>query len=216
MPGWLQSEQVAGFGRNRWLASSESAGGRASTRARVHGISENHRFIGLDPVHQGLVALDESRLFRRVELARNCLGLAVFHVQAMQQRDQSRPSLVFDAAFTRDPSAHFAGGAGQGRSNPDLQFVLLFGCQPAGAALMAEVCQTFDAVFLILPVPRPDRVVVDEQHFGCRLAGHAVIQKQNRVGPTSQTVRRRPISSQVDQILTRFRVEEASTDHKTD
>jgi len=25
MPGWLQSEQVAGFGRNRWLASSESA-----------------------------------------------------------------------------------------------------------------------------------------------------------------------------------------------
>ena len=27
MPGWLQSEQVAGFGRNRWLASSESAKG---------------------------------------------------------------------------------------------------------------------------------------------------------------------------------------------
>ena len=25
MPGWLQSEQVAGFGRNRWLVSSECA-----------------------------------------------------------------------------------------------------------------------------------------------------------------------------------------------
>ena len=25
MPGWFASEQVAGFGRNRWLTSSESA-----------------------------------------------------------------------------------------------------------------------------------------------------------------------------------------------
>ena len=26
MPGWLRSEQVAGFSRNRWLQSSEYAG----------------------------------------------------------------------------------------------------------------------------------------------------------------------------------------------
>ena len=32
MPGWLQSEQVAGFGRNRWLASSESAEPRKPVR----------------------------------------------------------------------------------------------------------------------------------------------------------------------------------------
>ena len=48
---------------------------------------------------------------------------------------------------------------------------------------MAEVRQTFDAVFLIVLIPRPDRIVVDEEHPGCRLAGHAVIQKQDGVVP---------------------------------
>ncbi len=96
----------------------------------------------------------------------------------------------------------------RGRVAAIQNFVLVFGCQPAGAALMAEVCQTFDAVFLIVQVPRPDRVIVDEQHLGGRLAGHAVIQEQDRVGPTCETVRRRPISGQFDQV-TGFRVEEA-------
>jgi hypothetical protein len=81
---------------------------------------------------------------------------------------------------------------------------------------MAEVRQTFDAVFLIVLVPRPDRVVVDEQHPGCRLAAHAVIQKQHRVGPTPQTVRRRPVSSQLDQVFTRCRIKKAAADHETD
>ena len=134
----------------------------------------------------------------------------------MQQRDQSRPGLVFDVVFTRDPSTHFAGGAGQGRSDPDLQFVPLFGRQSAGTTLMAEVGQTFDAVFHIILVLCPDRVVVNEQHPGCRLTGHAIIQKQDSVGPTPQTVRCRSVSSQIDQVLTRFRVEEAGTDHGQD
>jgi group II intron reverse transcriptase/maturase len=84
---------------------------------RMHGISD--RFIGVHPVQQGLVSLDEGRLFRRVQLAGDGFRLAVLHLQPMQQRDQSRPGLVFDATFTRDPGAHFAGGAGQGRGDPD-------------------------------------------------------------------------------------------------
>ena len=108
----------------------------------------------------------------------------------MQQRDQSRPGLIFDVAFTRDPGADFTGGARQGRSDPGFQLVLLFDAQPAGTPFVAEVRQTFDAVFLIVLVPRPDRVVVDEQHPGCCLTAHAVVQKQDRVGPTPQTVRR--------------------------
>ena len=81
---------------------------------------------------------------------------------------------------------------------------------------MAEGRQTFDAVFLIVLVPRPNRVVVDEQHPGYRLACHAVIEKQDRVGPTPQTVRRRPVASQVDHVFARFRVKEAAADHEKD
>ncbi len=78
---------------------------------------------------------------------------------------------------------------------------------------MAEVRQTLDAIFLIVPQPRPDRVIVDEQHPGGGLAGHTVIQKQDRVGPPRQTVRHRPVTGQFDQVFTQFGVEEAGADH---
>ena len=81
---------------------------------------------------------------------------------------------------------------------------------------MAEVRQTVDAVLLIILLPCPDRVVVDEQHPGCRLTGQAIVQKQHRVGPTPQAVRRRPVSSQLDQVFTRFSIEEAAPDHEND
>ena len=67
---------------------------------------------------------------------------------------------------------------------------------------MAEVRQTLDAIVPIVLVPRPDRIVVDEQHPGCRLTGYAVIQKQDGVGPAPQTVRSRPVASQLDQVFT--------------
>src|SRR5271165_669029 len=189
------------------------AANRPHRAGRMHRVREDDSFIVEHPVHQSVVFLDEGRLLRRIQLARDRFGLAVFHLQAMQQRDQPGPGLVFNAVFTRNPCAHFAGGAGQGCGDPDFQLVLSRGCQPAGAALMAEVRQAFDAVFLIVPAPRPDRVVVNEQNPGGGLAGHAVIQKQNRVGPARQTVRSRPVTGQLDQVFTRFGVEEAGADH---
>jgi hypothetical protein len=41
-----------------------------------------------------LVCLDECRLFRRVQLARDHFRLAVFHAEAVQQSNQSGPGLV--------------------------------------------------------------------------------------------------------------------------
>jgi hypothetical protein len=35
----------------------------------MYRVSEDYRFIGRQPVHQVLITLDESRLFRGVELA---------------------------------------------------------------------------------------------------------------------------------------------------
>src|SRR5882757_8336313 len=78
---------------------------------------------------------------------------------------------------------------------------------------MPSSCQTLDAVFLIVLVPGPDSVIVDEQNPTDGLAVHAAIQQQQRIRPARQTMRHRPITGEVDQVMTRFGVEEAGTDH---
>jgi hypothetical protein len=88
----------------------------------------------------------------------------VVHANAVQQRDQARPGLVFDAAFSRNPRTDRAGRAWQGCGDPGFQLVLLLHRQPAAAPFMAEARQTFDSVFLIKLVPGPNRVVVEQQH----------------------------------------------------
>jgi hypothetical protein len=50
----------------------------------MRSISEDHRFIGGYLVYQGLVPLDECRLFRRIQLARDRFRLAVLHANAVQ------------------------------------------------------------------------------------------------------------------------------------
>ena len=158
---------------------------------RVHGIREDHRLVRLDLVHQSLVLVDEGRLFRRVELARDRLGLAVLHVQAMQQRDQSRPGRATARPHAREIQAPiFAGSARQGRGNPGFQRICLVPLSAGRRCLHGRVRHSLSMPSPpIVREPRPDRIVVDEQHPGCRLTGHAVIRKQDGAGPASQTVR---------------------------
>ncbi len=144
------------------------------------------------------------------------LGLAVLHVQAMQQRDQSRPGLVFDAPLTRDPGANFASGARQGRSDPDRQFVLLLDRQPAGTGPHGRSWPDPRWRFpgspgtMSGPCRRRRTAPWLSPRRSCR---HP---KQHRVGPTPQTVRGRPVSSELDQVFTRLWVEEAGADHEND
>ena len=132
----------------------------------------------------------------------------------MQQRDQPRPGLVFNATFVCDPGADFTRRARQRRGDPGFQGVLLRYCQPATATLVAEARKAIDAIFLIQLIPSPNRVVVHKQYLDHCLATHAAIQQQKRVRPARQTVSHRPIPSQVNQVLPRFRVQEIATDHE--
>ena len=87
--------------------------------------------------------------------------------------------------------------------------------QPAGTPFVAEVRQTFDAVFLIVLVPCPDRVVVE----------NSTLAVASQVMPSSRSKPRWPdvpdgapptVPGQLDQVLTRFRIEEAAADHAND
>ena len=116
---------------------------------RMHRIGEQHRFISVQVVQQVLIRLDEGRLLLRVQLARHRLRLAMLHAKAVQQRDQARPALIFDAAFLLDPGANLARRPRQCLADPGFQFVLLLAAQTAGAALVAEARQALDPIFLI-------------------------------------------------------------------
>src|SRR5208337_3284932 len=70
-----------------------------------------------------------------------------------------------------------------------------------------------DPIFLVALVPVPDRVVVHKQHPGDRLAAHAVVQQNQRVGAARQPMHGGPVASQLDQVLSRFGVQEATADH---
>src|ERR1700740_2458867 len=60
MPGWLRSESVAGFGRNRWLASSESAGGCRYEPGARRWRAENIVFGGRNILERRESVLDDS------------------------------------------------------------------------------------------------------------------------------------------------------------
>src|ERR1700678_3879834 len=62
-------------------------------------------------------------------------------------------------------------------------------------------------------MPGADRIVVQKEHLGDRLAAHPIVQQQQGIGPPRQSVSHRPVSGQLHQVATRFGVKEAGADH---
>jgi hypothetical protein len=176
----------------------------------VHRIGKDHRFIGGKVVQLVFILLDEGRLFRRVQLARDRCRLAVFHAKSVQQCDQPGPGLVFNTALARDPRANRTGRAWQSCGDPGYQLVLLLHSQPAAAAFMAEARETLDPIFLIQLIPGPDRVLVEKQHLGYGFATHAIVEQHQRIRTPRQTVRSRTVARQLNQVATRFVVQPTS------
>src|SRR4051812_40342996 len=96
-------------------------------------------------------------------------------------------------------SIHAPGRPRQGVADPRLQRHLLLQGQLAGATPVLEAGQAIDPVCLEKPVPRPDRIVVDQQHPTNILAAHPAIQQHQRVRPTGQTMLSQPVPSQLGQ-----------------
>ena len=129
------------------------------------------------------------------------LGLAVVQSQTMQQRNQPGAALVDDPERLLDPRSDHPGRPRQGVADPGLQRCLLLQGQLAGATPVVEAGQAIDPVFLEKPVPRPDRVVVDQQHPADILAAHPAVQQHQRVRTPGQTMLDRPVPSQLGQVL---------------
>ena len=135
----------------RWITQ----GAEFALRARIHRIA-----CSGSPVQQIFVRLDEGRLLLRVELALYRLRLVMLHAQPVQQRDQPRPTLVFDAQFGCDPGANRTRRARQGRGDPGDQPGLLLVVEAAGAVFVAEARKAIDPVSLIQQTSGLDRIIV--------------------------------------------------------
>ena len=167
----------------------------------MHRVGEQHRLVVGQRPQQRLVGVDEGLLSGRVELARHRLGLAMFQSQTMQQRNQPGTALVDNLELVFDPRADHPGRPRQGVADPGLQLVLLLQGQLAGATPVVESGQAIDPVFLEKPVPRPDRIVVDQQHPTNILAAHPAVQQHQCVRSPGQTMLGRPVPSQIGQVL---------------
>src|SRR3954466_3810453 len=110
-------------------------------------------------------------------------------------------------------SIHAPGRPRQGVADPGLQRCLLLQGQLAGATPLLEAGHTTGPVRLEKPVPRPDRIVVDQQHPTNILAAHPAIQQHQRVRPTGQTMLSHPARSQLGQVLPFLRCQKAAANH---
>src|SRR3954447_23926462 len=108
---------------------------------------------------------------------------------------------------------HAPGRPRHGVADPRLQRHLLLQGQLAGATPVLEAGQTIDPVRLEKPVPRPDRIVVDQQPPTNILAAHPAIQQHQRVRPTGQTMLSQPVPSQLGQVLPFLRCQKAAANH---
>ena len=131
----------------------------------------------------------------------------------MQQRDQSRAAFVDDAEFLLDPGADLARRARQGRRDPGFQLFLLLVAHLAGAAARLETRQPFEAIREEQAVPPADRVVVQQQGPGDLLATPASVEQHQRIGPPRQTMRRRSVPRQGDQVGAVLRRQKAGANH---
>jgi hypothetical protein len=205
------------FRRSRPLVDRDLFGRPAAHRPRpmggMHRVGEHHRLVVGQRLQQRSVGVDEGFLFGRVELARHRVGLAVFQPQTMQQRNQPGTALVDNPELVFDPRSDHPSRPRQGVADPRLQRHLLLQGQLAGATPVIESGQTIDPVFLEKPVPRPDRIVVDQQHPTNILAAHPAIQQHQRVRPTGQTMLSQPVPSQLGQVLPFLRCQKAAANH---
>src|SRR5476649_37172 len=78
---------------------------------------------------------------------------------------------------------------------------------------MTKTRQAFDALVLIQPIPGADGVVVQQQDFRDIAATHPIIQQHQCIGAPGQPVSHGAIAAQLNQVATRYGVEEAGSDH---
>src|SRR5262249_21383152 len=141
------------------------------------------------------------------------MGLVIFEIEAVQQRDQSRAAFVNEAEFSRDEGADLPRRARQRGSDKGFQSLFLHSTQKACAAAYVKTGEPLDAALLKQLVPAADRVVVQQKRCRDFLTAPPVVQQHQSVRPPRQARRRRAIARQRDQMPTILRAEKAAANH---
>src|SRR5208282_6840149 len=102
--------------------------------------------------------------------------------------DEPRAALVDDAELLRDIGPDRLRRARQSLADPGLQPRFLLRRQIARAAAAFEAPQALQSVRDISFAPASDRVVVEIQRLGNLLAAPALVEQQQGVGPSRQTL----------------------------
>src|SRR5215468_6745580 len=189
------------------------AADRPRRMSRMDRISEQYDLVIAQRIQNLVVVLDERLLLVFIELAGDDIGLVIFEIEAVQQRDQSRAAFVNEAEFLRDEGADLPRRARQRGSDKGFQGLFLHSTQKACAAADVKTGEPLDAALLKQLVPAADRIVVQQQRGGDFLTAPAVVQQHQGIRASRQARRRRAIARQRDQISTILRAEKAAPNH---
>src|ERR1700748_1621599 len=204
-PARLFDRKLVLFGR--------PAANRPRRMGRMDRISEQHDLVIAQGIQSLVVVLDERLLLVFIELAGDDIGLVIFEIEAVQQRDQSRAAFVNEAEFLRDKGADLARRAWQRGAAKGFQRLFLSAIHTKRAAADVKTGQAIDAALLKQLVTVADRIVVQQQRGGDFLTAPAVVQQHQRVRASRQARRRRAVARQRDQIPTILRAEKAAANH---
>src|SRR6478752_10152114 len=197
----------------KFVLLERPAADRPRRMGRMDRISEQHDLVIAQRIQNLVVVLDERLLLVFIELTGDDIGLVIFEIEAVQQRDQPRAAFVNEAEFSRDEGANLPRRARQRGSDKGFQGLFLHSTQKACAAAYVKTGEPFDAALLKQLVPAADRVVVQQKRCRDFLTAPPVVQQHQSVRPPRQARRRRAIARQRDQMPTILRAEKAATNH---
>src|SRR6516225_8653146 len=186
---------------------------RPRRMGRMDRISEQYDLVIAQRIQNLIVVLDERLLLVFIELAGDDIGLVIFEIEAVQQRDQSRAAFVNEAEFLRDEGADLPRRARQRSGDKGFQGLFLHGTQKACAAAYVKTGEPLDAALLKQLVPAADRVVVQQKRCRDFLTAPPVVQQHQSVRPPRKARRHRAVARQRDQMPTILRAEKAAANH---
>src|SRR5262249_15076171 len=148
----------------KFVLLERPAADRPRRMRRLDRINEQHDHDLAQKLQNPVVVLDERLLLVFIELAEDDIGLVIFEIETVQQRDQSRAAFVNEAEFLRNEGADLPRRARQRGSDKGFQGIFLHSTQKACAAAYVKTSEPLDAALLKQLVPAADRVGVQQKH----------------------------------------------------
>jgi hypothetical protein len=174
----------------RRIANFSWRGAQQPARAGwMRGVRDHHGRVGGQGIQQFFASGDEGFRLCFVEPAGNDFRLVIFETQTMQQRNQSRPQNFF---ALKAPAWRVVRG--------NVAPTQAFGCPDGKCCPLGQTSPVHRSRLPRIAGASPGSCRVNKENLGDLLAAPAIVQENERIGPSRQPMCRRAVPRQSDQV----------------